>query len=52
MAKGVRKILFGYSTEKRSDGIAQGALILKLKPKNAYELLGLRKPAPQGAGRP
>ena len=51
MTKGARKFFFGYSNVKLSDGNAQGAAILKLKAKNAYELLGLRRPVHSGAGK-
>ena len=40
-----RKIHFGFSFKRESDGAAQGIGVVKIKPRNAYELLGLRKPS-------
>jgi hypothetical protein len=49
MTKGTRKYFFGYSPVKLSDGTVKGAGILQHKTKNAYEYLGLRRPATSGA---
>ena len=44
MAKVGRKLCFGFSAKPGTDGTAEGHVVIKLKPRNAYELLGLRKP--------
>jgi len=51
MAKRTRIIFFGFSTAKRHDGTSSGHAALTYRPKNAYELLGLRKPAVSGLGK-
>ena len=47
-----RKYSFGFNPAKDSTGQPQGQTTLKITIKNAYELLGLRKPAHGGLGRP
>lgn len=51
MARGIRKFSFGFSTARTNDGKPLGHAIIKLKPRNAYELMGLRKPAAGAHGR-
>jgi len=52
MAQRCRKFTYGFSPAKGSDGKPLGHSTLKITIKNAYELLGLRKPAHGGLGRP
>lgn len=52
MAQKCRKYSYGFSPAKDPDGKPQGHTILKITIKNAYELMGLRKPAHGGLGRP
>jgi len=51
MNKAGRKIFCGFSTEKDANGQPTGAAILKIKPRNAYELLGLRRPPRPAFGK-
>ena len=39
-----RLFCFGFSSAKGSDGRPQGHAAIKIRPRNAYELLGLRRP--------
>lgn len=45
MAKGGRSFCFGFQPEKSGDGKPPGHATIKIRPRNAYELLGLRRPA-------
>jgi hypothetical protein len=51
MNKAGRKFFCGFSAAKDSNGQPTGAAVLKLKPRNAYELLGLRRPARPALGK-
>ena len=51
MAKGGRKLFFGFSPKRDADGKSLGHAAVKLKHRNAYELLGLRKPLSQNLFR-
>jgi hypothetical protein len=51
MAKGGRKLCFGFSVKRDADGKPLGIVTIKLKHRNAYELLGLRKPLGQTPAR-
>jgi len=44
MSRGLRTIRIGFSPRKGTDGEPEGSAVIKYKPRNAYELLGLRKP--------
>lgn len=46
-----RKFFCGFTPAKDANGQPTGAAILKLKPRNAYELLGLRRPARPALGK-
>jgi hypothetical protein len=51
MSKRGRVFCFGFSPVKGSDGKPQGHAAIKLRPRNAYELLGLRRPAHPNLGK-
>jgi len=51
MSKSVRKFIFGFSPKKDADGQPIGSAAIKLKPRNAYEYLGLRRPLSHGFGK-
>jgi hypothetical protein len=51
MSRPGRKILCGFSTAKDANGEPTGATIIKFKPRNAYELLGLRRPPRPAFGK-
>ncbi|CAN5807685.1 hypothetical protein BH09VER1_BH09VER1_32650 [soil metagenome] len=51
MAKTGRNYCFGFSPAKGSDGKPQGQAAIKIRPRNAYELLGLRRPANANFGK-
>lgn len=51
MAKGGRTYCFGYSSAKGSDGKPLGQAAIKIRPRNAYELLGLRRPVSPNLGK-
>lgn len=51
MTKRGRVYYFGFSPEKGSDGKPQGHVGIKIRPRNAYELLGLRRPVSQSIGK-
>lgn len=46
-----RKFFCGFNPAKDPNGQPTGAAILKLKPRNAYELLGLRRPPRPALGK-
>lgn len=52
MAQRNRKYFYGFTSAKDSDGKSLGQSTLKITLKNAYELMGLRKPAPGTLGKP
>jgi hypothetical protein len=39
-----RRFCFGFSSTKGSDSQPLGHAAIKIRPRNAYELLGLRRP--------
>jgi hypothetical protein len=45
------KFHFGFSPRKDNDGKPTGCATLKYKPRNAYELLGLRRPPRPALGK-
>jgi len=52
MAKGGRSFVFGFQAGKPGDGKqAAGHATIKIRPRNAYELLGLRRPAGNSLGK-
>lgn len=51
MIKAGRKFFCGFSPTKDSNGQTAGAAVIKFKPRNAYELLGLRRPARPALGK-
>lgn len=51
MNKRGRVFCFGFSPSKGADGKPQGHAAIKLRPRNAYELLGLRRPANPNLGK-
>lgn len=51
MAKQGRVFCFGFSPTKGSDGKPQGHAAIKIRPRNAYELLGLRRPVTTNFGK-
>ncbi len=51
MAKGGRSFFFGFNTDKTSDGKPPGQACIKIRPRNAYEYLGLRRPAGTRLGK-
>ena len=50
MAKGGRLFVVGLNIGK-TDGKQQGHATIKIRPQNAYELLGLRRPAGNQFGK-
>lgn len=51
MAKGGRSYFFGFHTGKNGDGKSAGHATIKIRPRNAYELLGLRRPVGNTIGK-
>jgi hypothetical protein len=51
MSKRDRVFCFGFNPAKGSDGKPKGQAAIKLRPRNAYELLGLRRPANTNLGK-
>lgn len=51
MTKGGRSFFFGFNTGKSADGKPPGHAAIKIRPRNAYELLGLRRPAGNHLGK-
>ena len=51
MAKGGRSFFFGFHAGKVGDGKSHGHATIKIRPRNAYELLGLRRPAGNTLGK-
>jgi len=51
MAKGGRSFFFGFSAGKTSDGKPPSHATIKIRPRNAYELLGLRRPLGNQLGK-
>jgi hypothetical protein len=51
MAKGGRSFFFGFNPGKVSDGKTPGLASIKIRPRNAYELLGLRRPPGTNLGK-
>ena len=47
-----RKYFYGFNSAKDSSGQSHGQTTLKITIKNAYELMGLRKPAAGTLGKP
>jgi hypothetical protein len=39
-----RKMPIGFSTQRDQEGHVIGAIAVRLAPRNAYELVGLRRP--------
>lgn len=52
MTKGGRKFFFGFIPKRDSEGQPAGSAILQIKTRNAYELLGLRRPLGSPSGKP
>jgi hypothetical protein len=46
-----RRLCFGFSPAKGTDGKPQGHAAIKLPKRNAYEYLGLRRPASASLGK-
>lgn len=44
MSRGLRKFCFGFSAKRGSDGKPEGHVAIKIRARNAYEMLGLKKP--------
>ena len=40
-----RQLVYGFETEKDDDGQVIGASVVKLARRNAFELVGLKRPA-------
>jgi hypothetical protein len=51
MAKGGRSFFFGFNAGKTTDGKPPGHATIKIRPRNAYELLGLRRPVGNQFGK-
>lgn len=52
MAKGGRSFAFGFHAGKTGDGKQPaGHATIKIRPRNAYELLGLRRPTGNTLGK-
>jgi hypothetical protein len=51
MNKAGRKFFCGFTATKDANGQPAGAAVIKLKPRNAYELLGLRRPPRPAFGK-
>jgi hypothetical protein len=51
MTKGSRKFFIGLTPTKDANGKPSGSAVIELKPRNAYELLGLRRPPKPAFGR-
>lgn len=52
MAQRSRKYFYGFTSAKDASGKPLGHSALKITIKNAYELMGLRKPASGSLGKP
>ena len=46
-----RQLVYGFQTEKDGDGQVIGASVVKLARRNAFELVGLRRPVPVAGWR-
>jgi hypothetical protein len=44
-------LVYGFETEKDDDGQVIGASVVRLARRNAFELVGLRRPAPVAGWR-
>lgn len=51
MSKGGRSFFFGFNPSKSSDGKPPGHAAIVIRPRNAYELLGLRRPSGPRVGK-
>lgn len=51
MAKGGRSFFFGFQSGKNGNGKPPGHATIKIRPRNAYELLGLRRPSGTALGK-
>ena len=51
MARRGRLFFFGFSPYKGADGKPKGHAAIKIRPRNAYELLGLRRPVSPNIGK-
>lgn len=51
MTKSGRLFFFGFNTGKTRDGKPSGHATIKIRPRNAYELLGLRRPTGSQLGK-
>jgi hypothetical protein len=41
-----RQLVYGFAVEKSGDGQVIGASVVRLARRNAFELVGLRRPVP------
>ncbi len=46
-----RQLVYGFESEKNGEGQVIGASVVKLARRNAFELVGLRRPVPVPAWR-
>ena len=46
-----RQLVYGFAAEKDSEGQIIGSSVVKLARRNAFELVGLKRPAPAPAWR-
>jgi hypothetical protein len=46
-----RQLVYGFESEKNQEGQVIGASVVKLARRNAFELVGLRRPVPVPAWR-
>ena len=51
MTKRGRLYCFGFSPSRASDGRPKGHAAIKIRPRNAYELMGLRRPRNPNLGK-
>lgn len=51
MTKRGRVYCFGFNPAKTADGKPQGHAAIKIRPRNAYEIMGLRRPASANLGK-
>ncbi|GAT34302.1 hypothetical protein TSACC_22727 [Terrimicrobium sacchariphilum] len=51
MTKRGRVYCFGFCSTKGSDGKPQGHAAIKIRPRNAYEIVGLRRPGSSHFGK-
>jgi hypothetical protein len=46
-----RQLVYGFAAEKDAEGQVIGSSVVKLARRNAFELVGLKRPAPAPAWR-